>query len=327
MHQKTFEWNYSFAKRLFDALTLITIGIVLLLNTTGVVSWSIWLNLIKLWPVWIISAGIMLIFSWSNLSRLIGALINYLIFLAVIIISITSQSLNFNFNIFNTKSNQENLVQNEVVINQNDFEDEIDSLNLNINMSIGKFSVVDSTQSHLLKVNSKYSKNIDEPLMTQELEEDSLNINFQENNKGAFLIGNPGSEYGFDVGNSKRVESLNIKLGAGEGQIDLSELDITNFVAEVGGGSLDINLGRGASPAAPLNLKVGLGHINLTLDENIGYKINYKVGLGSIQLEGQEVDNAWSKDGTYTSENFDESEKQIELNVDVGLGSLTISKL
>ena len=40
------------------AIILVIVGVVLLLQTTGVVSWDLWLNLWRFWPVLIIAIGI-----------------------------------------------------------------------------------------------------------------------------------------------------------------------------------------------------------------------------------------------------------------------------
>ncbi len=39
-------------------LFLITVGIVFLLNNLGVLDWSIWQSLVRLWPILLIAAGL-----------------------------------------------------------------------------------------------------------------------------------------------------------------------------------------------------------------------------------------------------------------------------
>jgi hypothetical protein len=45
-------------KRVFDGLSLIAVGVVLLACTTGYLSWAVWVSIFSLWPVLLISAGI-----------------------------------------------------------------------------------------------------------------------------------------------------------------------------------------------------------------------------------------------------------------------------
>ena len=46
------------ADKYSGAVFLIIIGTIFLLNTTGALSWSVWLLLLRFWPVFIIIAGI-----------------------------------------------------------------------------------------------------------------------------------------------------------------------------------------------------------------------------------------------------------------------------
>lgn len=45
-------------KRIFEGLTLVLVGIILLLNTTGSLPWSVWLHVLSLWPLLLVAAGI-----------------------------------------------------------------------------------------------------------------------------------------------------------------------------------------------------------------------------------------------------------------------------
>jgi len=43
---------------LLGPLIIVAVGVVLLLNTTGVVSWGTWSDIGKLWPVLVIALGL-----------------------------------------------------------------------------------------------------------------------------------------------------------------------------------------------------------------------------------------------------------------------------
>jgi hypothetical protein len=45
-------------KRVFEGITLVLIGIILLLNTTGSLPWSVWLHVLSLWPLLLVAAGL-----------------------------------------------------------------------------------------------------------------------------------------------------------------------------------------------------------------------------------------------------------------------------
>jgi hypothetical protein len=61
-------------------LVIILIGIILLLNNFNILNWSVWINILRLWPILLISLGLSLIFrkrlSWlAPLIILIGIII------------------------------------------------------------------------------------------------------------------------------------------------------------------------------------------------------------------------------------------------------------
>lgn len=69
---------------MFHAVFLITIGLLLLMNNLGNLSWDIWGRLIPYWPVLIIFVGIDVILGKSKLGRFVASLINIIIFLTII---------------------------------------------------------------------------------------------------------------------------------------------------------------------------------------------------------------------------------------------------
>lgn len=65
------------AHRFFDGLVTVTIGVVLLGNSTGYVSWGVWWQIVQLWPVLLISAGLGLLGKavGQNWLRVLGTIV------------------------------------------------------------------------------------------------------------------------------------------------------------------------------------------------------------------------------------------------------------
>jgi len=63
--------------RFFDGLVTVAIGLLLLGNTTGYVSWGVWWELVQLWPILLISAGLSILGKAVGQSwiRVLGTLI------------------------------------------------------------------------------------------------------------------------------------------------------------------------------------------------------------------------------------------------------------
>lgn len=78
-------------KDIFDALILVLVGIVLLLNNFGVLPWNVWQILFKFWPLIIILWGVKIAFGKNSIFHLFSFLLIVLAFLY----SIASVSPNF----------------------------------------------------------------------------------------------------------------------------------------------------------------------------------------------------------------------------------------
>lgn len=66
------------AKRVLEGLTLILVGVILLLNTTGSLPWSVWLHILSLWPLLLVAAGLEIIgkgAGWKGLEVVSSLLI------------------------------------------------------------------------------------------------------------------------------------------------------------------------------------------------------------------------------------------------------------
>lgn len=76
------------ADKLFSAMWMITLGLVFLLNTTGVLSWSVWVYvfviLAKWWPIFLISGGISIILDGYKWSKWIIGLLWYVTLLMML---------------------------------------------------------------------------------------------------------------------------------------------------------------------------------------------------------------------------------------------------
>jgi hypothetical protein len=100
----SYDKNHDYLEtRIIEAISLIVVGVIFLMNTTGVLPWSIWLNFLRFWPLFIVTAGIGIIFRGSRLLKFIGSFINFLIFIAILSLAIFQQG-NQNFNFFNSFS-------------------------------------------------------------------------------------------------------------------------------------------------------------------------------------------------------------------------------
>jgi hypothetical protein len=65
-------------RRVFSGLNVIAIGLILLANTLGYLPWSVWWNILSLWPLLLVAAGVDILgraFGWSWMRAVSGLVI------------------------------------------------------------------------------------------------------------------------------------------------------------------------------------------------------------------------------------------------------------
>jgi hypothetical protein len=65
-------------RRLFSGLNTIAIGLILLANTLGYLPWSVWWNILSLWPLLLVAAGLDILgksFEWQWMRAVSGAVV------------------------------------------------------------------------------------------------------------------------------------------------------------------------------------------------------------------------------------------------------------
>jgi|GEM_PF-5524429 len=79
------------AEKISSALWFIMLGVILLLNSTGIVPWSVWGKMIiiyfKLWPLAIVGIGIGILLGESKIAKLISGILWTALFALVFLIS------------------------------------------------------------------------------------------------------------------------------------------------------------------------------------------------------------------------------------------------
>lgn len=91
------KFTESFTDRIFSALWLISLGILFLLNTIGIVPWSIWGDfaklIIRIWPIFLIWAGISIIVDKLPFAKFLASALWYLLFVGLFFLVITRPDL------------------------------------------------------------------------------------------------------------------------------------------------------------------------------------------------------------------------------------------
>jgi hypothetical protein len=315
-------------KDYIGAIFLIFLGTMFLLNTTGVLSWSVWLHVLNYWPIFLILGGLRLILGRSLLSNIIISILALIAFawigVSVYVDSTAKPSRFFrNFPKMNYTQVLGEDVNKEFTVNSNDYEN-IETLEYTFNFGISEFNITDDTNQYLY-VDANYTTEYGEPEITEDLDDEKLSISMTEKRfRGISFLNFQSPKYDISLGTDFPI-NIEIINGVGTGSVNLENQQLQNLSAKTGTGEIDITLDLEAIPTEQISLDVGTGKISLNLPTEVGYVINYKVGVGEINLGNTSIGGIGQNADNVKSDNYENAEKFVKIDANVGVGQLDVN--
>jgi hypothetical protein len=298
----------------FKGLFLILLGIVFFLNTYGILPWDFWVNVIDLWPLLLIVAGIALFFN----RRVPFSAVLVVFLLALVGYSYFNGGIHYYGNrapiIEGTNGSMDLLVPSETGIKKSE-------LDLNLGGSHVNLSGIktDSSQNSLLMGTYQWTNrfNYGKPEFSHQRNGDTARIKFNsEKHPGA---GNSN----LDLKLSDQVEyDLDINAGAVSGTLDFSQLRIKNF--DMNSGASDIELRFGDTGVyTKADLSAGASKVTLVVPENVGLKIHMSGITSGTNFAG---DGLFLNNKEWISSNYDSANTKIEMNISVAAGKVNLER-
>ena len=112
---------------------------------------------------------------------------------------------------------------------------------------------------------------------------------------------------------------LNIRLGAGESRVDLSQLTVTSLEMKTGVGFVEVDLTGDRQQDMNVSLRGGVGEVKILLPDEVGVRVQARGGLGEIDAQGLIRDG-----NNYVNDAYGESEHTITLDVEGGIGAINL---
>ena len=331
------------ANKIIKGLTFLLIGTILLANTLEILEWSVWSNIIKLWPLLIVSLGLSLIFRGKNLSFL-GPLIIFLgIFAGVgasymgisfegeIVKEVKTLSRGIVIEVekapevklapkvetpSEAETAQETETTQEVEISPEVEEyPEIEKATIELNLDAGKLSMSESTPL-LYECISQYRYNEFEPFEEFSRTGKEANILIYHSPVTKRIISNNIRNHWQLKLNNEIIYDLSIKTGAINADCNLSAFKIEKLYIESGASNIDLVLPQYNSK---ILIDAGVSNIDIAIPKNVGTTVNIDSGIVV-----KDLDDFIKRDDAYISYNYNESEFKTEIEIDCGVSHINI---
>lgn len=313
--------------RILWGIILLFVGLILLLENFNVIEFY-WRNVWGFWPVFLIIAGINILFN-RNKSQ-VGNMIS----IGVLVITLgflfyRGQQPPENRGLFGGNFGD----KIDIDIN-NDDEDTLNTQRLTFTepfdlASSGKVVMDISGGGTSFKLDGPTDSLVEAVVeksrgtftLKKELIDSVQRLTFRmQEKKGKWNMNDGGNDVNFKL-NTQPEWELNMNMGAGEVDFDLSAYKIRTFKFEGGAAALDIQMGD-LLPIADVIVKTGVADVKIKVPTAVGCLIKSSTGLSAKDFTGfTKLDN-----GTYETPNYATSTKKIFITLDGGLSNFEVSR-
>jgi len=316
--------------RLIWGILLLFIGGVLLLENFGIINFY-WRNVWSFWPIFLIIAGVNILFNRNNSQT--GSMVS----IAVLVLA-----LGFLFYKGQQAPDRNNWwghkFKKDIDINIDDNDNDDPDTTFNnlrlaepfveaenakktvLNISGGGISFnLDGETSEL--INAEVKKRHGNFSLKKLITDSATILTFSMNDrKSKWKFGDNGNNVDFKLNKAANWDIL-MKLGAGEANFDFADYKVRTFRFDGGAAALDIKFGD-LLPITDVIVKSGVADVKIKVPTNSGCRIKTKTGLSAKDFEGFEK----LSDGVYETSNYKISTKKIFINLDGGLSNFEVSR-
>lgn len=284
-------------------ILLVALGLLLLLDNLGITPGIDWGTIWKLWPVILIAFGLEII-----LGRRVsfGAVV-----LVVLIIVIAGPAIWWSTVTGDGERRTEQITWPM---------DGVERAEIELKMGVGEFELDgegDMADLMVADLNLAHRGGV-----SQDFQVDGDVARGWLNSEHKFfplpnILGGKSTQWNLKL-NSRVRWDITASTGVGDVAFDLSDLKVSDFKLDAGVGSVQVTMPERGSVRAQVN--GGVGDIRITIPTRVQARIHVDRGLGNL-----DVGSRFKRRGDYyETENWDNAESYIDMQVDLGIGNVTI---
>jgi hypothetical protein len=193
-----------------------------------------------------------------------------------------------------------------------------ETVRMEINMNSGELRL-ESGAVKLMSASFRYSENIGRPEVRYDVAGGRGVLTLQSP-KTSVSFRNKVNEWDLRMGSQTPLD-INVRLGGGTANIDMSGLLLQAAEVDMGAGEMQLNLAGHYAKDVPVQVNGGAGEARITLPKDIGAVVEASVGIGGINTTGLTKRD----DGKYYNDAYAAGKPAVRLEVHGGVGDITLS--
>ena len=291
---------------LVGPLILIAVGAIFLLGNLGLLGWSAWEVIFRLWPLILVAVGLEILIGRRSL---VGSLA-----VVVLVVALGAAA----FWMIPTVSRETERSSTQSVSQSLENAQRAD---VTIAMGVGTLRMGAGSEQATL-VSGEVSLGPGETLdQSFRVSGDTAYLRLGARSVGSHwpFGGGWSGDRTWDLKLSPSVPmQLKVDTGVGTSELDLSGLRVTELDADLGVGKASIVLPRAGRVSGSVD--GGVGEVEVVVPEGVAARIRADAGLGGIDVSG----NYQKQGDTYVSPGFDTAEDRVDLRIKGGVGRVVV---
>src|SRR5262249_23994673 len=172
--------------------------------------------------------------------------------------------------------------------------------------------------AHLLNSQFHFDRKWDNPRVEYRVVDGKVVLEVTQDSGSGINFG--ASDNTWDLGFRNDVPlALHVEMGAGQGNLRLRDMDVTELELHMGAGQVEVELPAPRASDLRVSIKGGVGQATVRVPKDAGVTAHAAGGIGSITADG------WKRDGSeYRNELYGKTPHSIKLDVEGGIGEIEL---
>jgi hypothetical protein len=190
-------------------------------------------------------------------------------------------------------------------------------LNAAIEMPAGELNLSGGT-SHAVESDFDYSAAWSRPRVEYHVSSGTADLDISQDNHGPALAPEDNTWW-LHLNNTVPVD-LQIKMGAGQGNLKLREVNLKRVRIDMGAGQINLDISGNRTSDMDVTIHGGVGQAVIRLPKNVGVTVNANGGIGAVTTHGLHKDG-----GEYVNDAFGKSAHTIHVAAAGGIGNIDLT--
>jgi len=294
-------------------LVLIVAGVVLLLNQSGHLPWSVWTTLLRFWPLLIVLLGLEILISVTRSTVL------YVAGLFTAACLIVGAVLVAAFAVARPATGVEGPAVQTFIAAR----DDADRATIHLDLALGSLNLEASQDSaNLLEATIQNAYYSEQATGNTRVSGGRAEVSLRSDSRPTPVRLSDWSRldrWDLLVATGIPLE-LNVNSGAAGLDLDLRGLHLTSLALDCGAGRVRVAFPEAAGRTTA-SLSVGLGEVTVQIPDEVGARIRVEKALVAVRVDNPRFESVL---GGFQSDNYDLAPNTLELEIDAAIGSVII---